>query len=240
VNVHASVPVPEAVSQEGYKSARTYHARVTRARDSFNRLLAVVAIGATVIAVALGVALAAVFPLQRTVPFLVVINQETDTITYPKAGIEDADKYITPRMIHSAVVAYVEAREGYVPQTDEMQFNRVRDSSTLDVFNVYEAWTKSRSGPKQQPNTTIKVDHFVTAEPVTSTNGTQTFPEIRFNRRVTADGVQAAMQICKGALSLRLMPKMMLPSEADVDLNPIGMLVVAYEEPKCHFEGEKG
>lgn len=237
--VHVAVPIPADVAEAHYKENRTTRALVGRANQRLGTLGFVVGICGIGATACMGIALASLVPMKTVVPYVVEINHETGYVG-PAHGIDDAPKMFDERWIRREVYNYILAREAYDPHKDKMNWTQVRDMSDLAIWVPFYQWVNSHDAPKQRLGETgwIDIENVWLSDPLKSANGTVSY-KLRWDKTEFISGNPGEPEVCNSALSLQFHPELMLPGKGDTYLNPLGVQVIAYDPPVCHFAGKK-
>ena len=168
--------------------------------------------------------------LHRWHPTPVFVSVDTSTGWVGEAvGALDAPKLFSDRVAAQYLRSYIEAREAYLPDRDQAQWDAVRAMSSGDEFSRYQAWRKSDLAAVKQLGTTGKVDtfNFVTSSPSRSKNGTLSYI-VRFQRREVKGQSIGPVRQWRAVVDFQWHPEMTM-STPDSQINPAGMQVISYK-----------
>lgn len=173
-------------------------------------------------------AILVLLPLKQTTVKFVEVDTSTGWVG-EAAGAMDAPKMFTDRVAAHYLRAYIEAREGYLPDRDQAQWEAVRALSSADEMQNYIAWRKTDLAPVKQFGSIGRVDvfNFNPSRPITGKNGTISYV-VRFDRREIKGQAVGPIRHWKATIDFQWHPEMTMTT-GDSQINEAGMQVMAYK-----------
>lgn len=138
-------------------------------RISFFKTVAYCSIAANV---AMAIALAGITPLKKVEPYVIQVDKSTGN----QAVITSlTEKAYTPSEAEDRanIARYVKAREGYVYDTIQRDFNQIKVTSAPSVFKEYDNFIEGPSSPSQLKDAVILEPHIISIS-LENSNGKKT------------------------------------------------------------------
>jgi type IV secretory pathway component VirB8 len=169
-----------------------------------------------------------ILPLKTTEVRFVEVDTSTGWVG-EAAGATDAPKMFSEQVAAHFLRAYVDAREGYVPETDQVRWDAVRAMSSTDEFEGYKAWRKTDVAPVKQFNLSGHVDvfNFNVGKPIKGKNDTFSYV-VRFDRREIKGQAVGPIKHWTATVDFQWHPEIVMGAQ-DRLINPAGMQVISYK-----------
>jgi type IV secretion system protein VirB8 len=172
---------------------------------------------------------ATLFPLKSREVEYYTINQETG-YAGPSVGAKDAPALFTHQVMEAALEGYVELRENYLFETDEIAFHRVTLMSTADEQIRYKAMHDAPASPARslRDRGYIQIDNFQ-FWPIGDGKAKTHEYVVKFDRRVMLAGqpVPAKGEPCTAQIAFQFHPDYPMTAP-DRRLNVTGLQVLSY------------
>jgi len=150
VNRWQAEPLTPEMREQHYAASESFAGELAQTGRAYRRTGYVVGIAGSAIGV-LGLVCAA-WMFTRPVPPQHYIEVDSSTgWTGETVGPQDAPKLFNDRVTESALRSYIEDREAFVPETDDLAFHRVAIKSTPDEQTRYAAKHDPRRSPDTAP-----------------------------------------------------------------------------------------
>ncbi len=218
--------MPRDTLDQYYASAESWSEERVRAENRSRRIAWIVAAVAAVIALLEAMALVALIPLKREVPYTLMVDKETGYVQalHPL----DAEKLTADAALtRSFLVQYVIAREGFAADTVQSNYRKVGLWSTGTARDQYVSAMRSANPTSPLASLPRGATIDVEVRSISSLNENTAF--VRFTTVQTNPGGQQQMaQNWIAAISFRYTDADM--SAADRLVNPLGFQVVRYRK----------
>ena len=171
---------------------------------------------------------ASLFPLKRTEVQFFEVDRSTGYIGASLAAT-DAPRLFSQQTAYHALRDYVDAREGYVPETDDLMFHKAAIMSAPDEQQRYAAMRKAPLSPPNALGRTgyVRIDNFHISQ-IGSGKG-QTFVYLaRFDRVVVRGGQAEPVEHWSATIQFQWHPELPMSAQ-DRLINPGGFQAVAYQ-----------
>jgi type IV secretory pathway component VirB8 len=231
-------PVPPQVSdvQETiYATNRVEEREIYRIGKTTRFMLRFVVGGSVIIAVASWVMLATLFPLKTKETLYVVIHDNGDAPHV--VSTKDAAMSFTEADRHAALRAYIEYREGYLPEIRDIMESRVRAMSAPAERARFYEWFQEKKGRDLNPKSPINIYgadgwvriqefHFPRSpDDVSDTKPATYVYHIRFKR---TDSQHTESMRWVAIIKCQFVPEQM-STEDVLSINPYGLQVLDYK-----------
>lgn len=223
-----AVPVPPEARQHYFDEVASYSSELARtARRARNAGWIVGAIG-TAAGVAGIVSAATLFPLKRTEVQFFEVDKSTGYIGSSLAAT-DAPRLFSEQTAYHALRDYVDAREGYVPETDDLMFHKAAVMSSPDEQQRYAAMRKAPLSPPNVLGRTgyARVDDFHIS-PIGSGKAHTFVYLVRFDRVVVRGGQAQPTEHWSATIEFQWHPELPMSAQ-DRLVNPGGFQAIAYQ-----------
>ena len=225
-------PLTSEMREQHYAAAQSFAGELAQTGRAYRRTGYVVGIGGAAIGV-LGMACAALAFLQPVPPQHYIEVDSSTGWTGETVGPQDAPKLFNDRVIESALRSYIEDREAFVPETDDLAFHRVAIKSTPDEQTRYALKHDPRRSPDTAPFAVYgrsgfsRVDNFhMTKRGVDKK--THTFDYVvHFFKTEAKQGQVSIPKPWTAEMQFQFHPELPM-SQPDRLLNETGLQVVAY------------
>jgi len=140
--VHHAVPVHPDQRERLFKETLSFHAAEKVLQRRFNRAGWIAGSVGALLGLAGVAAVVVLLPLKQTTVKWIEVDSATGWVG-EVAGAVDAPRLFGERVAGHFLRQYVEAREGYVPETDQLQWDTVRAMSSA-ASDCPSVWNTSR------------------------------------------------------------------------------------------------
>ena len=211
-----------------FKEVLSFHASEKVLQRRFNRAGWIVGtIGAALGLAGVG-AVVVLLPLKQTTVKWIEVDSSTGWVG-EVAGAADAPRMFSERVADHFLRQYVEAREGYVPETDQVRWDTVRAMSAADEMENYKAWRKTELAPVRQLAMGGHVDVFNFNPDRLLKGANETYScTVRFDRRLVKGATIGRTEHWVATVNFQWHPEMTMNTQ-DVQVNYAGMQVIAYK-----------
>ena len=211
-----------------FKEVLSFHASEKVLQRRFNRAGWIAGTIGAVLGLAGVGAVVVLLPLKQTVVKWIEVDTSTGWVG-EVAGAADAPKMFSGRVADHVLRQYIEAREGYVPETDQVHWDTVRVMSSADEMENYKAWRKTELSPVRQLALGGHVDvfNFNPDRLLKGTNETYSCT-VRFDRRLVKGATIGRTEHWVATVDFQWHPEMTMTTQ-DVQVNYAGMQVIAYK-----------
>jgi type IV secretion system protein VirB8 len=211
-----------------FADVRSYAAEMTEMARAARQVGWIVgSVGVAVGVVGVGCA-ATAFPLKHTEVQFIEVDRSTGYVG-PSLGPSDAPKLFSQQTADHYLRDYVEAREGYVPETDDLMFHKAAIMSAPDEQVRYAAWRKSPLSSANVLGHTgyVRVENFHMSLLGKGSAKTQVYL-VRFDRVEVRGGQVEPTQPWSATVQFQWHPELPMNAQ-DRLLNSAGMQVIAYQ-----------
>jgi type IV secretion system protein VirB8 len=211
-----------------FAEARSYAAEMAAMTRAARRAGWIIGgVGATIGVIGV-VCAATAFPLKHTEVQFIEVDRSTGYVGV-SLGPVDAPRLFSQQTAYHYLRDYIEAREGYVPETDDLMFHKAAIMSAPDEQVRYGAWHKSPLSPGNVLGRTgyIRVENFHMSLVGSGAANTQVYL-VRFDRtEVRGSQVQPAHP-WSATVQFQWHPELPMNTQ-DRLLNAAGIQVIAYQ-----------
>jgi len=224
-------PLTPEMREQHFADSRSFAGEIERIGRSNRRLGFVVGCSGMAIGV-LGMVCAA-WMFTRPIPPQRYIEVDSSTGWVGETiGPQDAPKLFNDRVVESALRSYVEDREAFVPETDDLAFHRVAIKSLPDEQARYALAHDPRRSPATAPFVVYgrggfaRVDNFHMTKRGMDPK-TKTYDYVVHFFKADAKGGQLAVRPWTAEMQFQFHPELPM-NQPDRLLNETGLQVVAY------------
>ena len=226
--VHHAVPVHPDERERLFKETLSFHAAEKVLQRRFNRAGWIVGSIGALLGLAAVAAVVVLLPLKQTTVKWIEVDSATGWVG-EVAGAADAPRLFGERVAGHFLRQYLEAREGYVPETDQLQWDTVRAMSSADEMENYKAWRRTELAPVRQLAMGGHVDVFNFNPDRLLKGASETYScTVRFDRPVIKGASIGHTEHWVATVDFQWHPEMTMSSQ-DAQLNYAGMQVIAYK-----------
>jgi type IV secretion system protein VirB8 len=217
-----------AEKEAHFAEAQSYAAEMTEMARAARRAGWIVGSIGVAIGVVGVVCAATAFPLKRTQVQFIEVDRSTGYVG-PSLGPTDAPRLFNQQTADHYLRDYIEAREGYVPETDDLMFHKAAIMSAPDEQVRYAAWRKSPLSSANVLGRTgyVRVENFHMSLLGKGTAKTLVYL-VRFDRVEVRGGQVEPMQPWSATVQFQWHPELPMNAQ-DRLLNSAGMQVIAYQ-----------
>lgn len=220
-------PAARAMYFQQTQSLQEDRVHLADERATWWKRLAIVSLGVGVLGM---VCAATAFPLKTHEVEFRTISDETGWVG-PAISAKDAPAHFSQRTIEAAMRAYIEARENYLYETDQVAFHRVTIMSTRDEQVRYKAKHDAPDSPasKLRDKGYVQISKLQFYPLGDGKRGTYDYA-IKFERRFMLAGrpVPDRGEPCSGQIAFSFHPEYPMTRE-DAQINPWGMQTSSYD-----------
>lgn len=173
-------------------------------------------------------AVIALLPLKQTEFRYLLVDRNDGTVGESVAAV-DAPKLFTDQVAAQYLRQYIEAREGYVPETDDLMFRKVAVMSAPEEQRRYAAWHTAPTSPRALLSRSghIRVENFRPVLQGTGKDKTIVYT-VRYDRTELRGTTAGPRKPWTATIQFQWHPEQ--PSNLnDRQLNPAGLQVIAYQ-----------
>jgi len=228
MNAWRSRPVTPEEKQSHFEGVRSYAQELRAMGASQRRAGWMVGLAGAGIGVVGILCAATAFPLKRTEVRFIQVDSSTGYVG-PSLAATDAPKLFNEQTALHYLRQYVEAREGYVPQTDDLNFHRVAIMSSPDEQIRYAASRKEPLAPVSVlgKSGSVRVENFHFSKVGSGKDNTLVYLA-RYDRTIDRGGTPDKKQPWSAMVQFQWHPELTM-SSADRQINPAGFWVIAYQ-----------